>query len=92
MYIYFFTWLCEQGRQQSHGKGNDVCFTCGYRGHWSYECGGGYLWVDTVPDKLVPARMVLTSSQDQRMGPNLVQVQHTVGSEHSDLSDDEFSE
>ena len=47
--------------------------------------------VDTVPDKQVPARMALTSSQDQQMGPNLVQVQHTVGSEQSDLSDDEFS-
>ena len=47
--------------------------------------------VDTVPDKQVPARMVLTSSQDQQMGPNLVQVQHTVGSEQSELSDDEFS-
>ena len=47
--------------------------------------------VDTVPDKQVPARMVLTSSQDQQMGPNLVQVQHTMGSEQSDLSDDEFS-
>ena len=47
--------------------------------------------VDTVPDKQVPARIALTSSQDQQMGPNLVQVQHTVGSEQSDLSDDEFS-
>ena len=47
--------------------------------------------VDTVTDKQVPARMALTSCQDQQMGPNLVQVQHTVGSEQSDLSDDELS-
>ena len=47
--------------------------------------------MDTVPDKQVPARMALTSSQDQQMGPNLVQVQHTVESEQNDLSDDEFS-
>ena len=47
--------------------------------------------VDTVPHKQVPARMALTSSQEQQMGPNLVQVQHTAGSERSDLSDDEFS-
>ena len=47
--------------------------------------------VDTVPDKQVPTRMALTSSQDQQMGPNPVQVQHTAGSEQSDLSDDEFS-
>ena len=38
-----------------------------------------------------PAHIVLTSSQDQQMGPNLVQVPHTAGSEHSDLSDNEFS-
>ena len=47
--------------------------------------------VDTVTDKQVPARMALTSCQDQQMGPNLVQVQHTVGSEQSDLSDNKFS-
>ena len=47
--------------------------------------------VDTVPHKQVPARMALTSSQDQQMHPNLVQVQHTAESEQSDLSDDEFS-
>ena len=43
--------------------------------------------VDTIPDKQVPTRMALTSSPDQ-LGPNLVQVQHTAGSEQSDLSDD----
>ena len=47
--------------------------------------------VDTVTDNQVPARMARTSSQDQAMGPNLAQVHHTVGSEQSDLSDDEFS-
>ena len=47
--------------------------------------------MDTIPHKQVPARMTLTSSQDQQMDPNLVQVPHTAGSEQSDLSDDEFS-
>ena len=40
--------------------------------------GATNVGVDTVTHKQVPARMALTSSQDQQMGPNLVQVQREV--------------